>query len=89
MTYRELILRKVNESTGIKGVDLCLSIMSHNGPGSFNHEQYMLDLDEILKSGEIIELEYTLPDMEYRIKSLFFPKGTSFSFNQLTTGHKD
>lgn len=33
-------------------------------------------LEELVVAGEIIEVEYALPHMDYRIKSLYFPKGS-------------
>lgn len=42
-----------------------------------------IDLIELMvKEGEIVELEYSLPDSNYRIKSMFFPKGTVFYQNK-------
>jgi len=34
-------------------------------------------LQELINSGEVVEVEYTLPNMPYRIKSFLLPKGTS------------
>ncbi len=75
---KEIILRKVNNSTGIKAVELTLAVMSEINPLIFEAKTYISELDELVKNGEILELEYTLPNMDYRIKSIYFPKGTIF-----------
>lgn len=55
----------------IKAIDLMLKL-SKNDP-----ETPWLDIIELaVKNGELKELEYILPDMDYRVKSMLFPKGT-------------
>lgn len=73
---KEIILSLIRESTGIRGVELALSVLNKTMPRYFESEMYQECLEELVKSGEIVELEYTLPDMDYRVKSIFFPKGT-------------
>jgi hypothetical protein len=73
---REAILTTVNSHQGIKGVELVLNVMGMVGPVMFDDREYMLELSRLLDEGEIIEIEYALPTMEYRLKSLYFPKGT-------------
>lgn len=38
-------------------------------------------LDELVRSGEIQEVEYILPNMDYRIKSFYLPKNTQIKLN--------
>jgi len=33
-------------------------------------------IEELVEEGELIEIEYTLPNMSYRVKSFLLPKGT-------------
>jgi len=33
-------------------------------------------VDELIHEGEIVEVEYILPTMDYRVKSFLLPKGT-------------
>ena len=33
-------------------------------------------LDELIGEGRLVEVEYVLPAMSYRVKSLLFPAGT-------------
>jgi len=69
---KELIINCINEHTGIKGVDLVVDVCSNE----VNTEEYENALNELVMNGEIIEVEYTLPSMDYRVKSMYFPKET-------------
>jgi len=73
----ETIIRIVNNNQGLKGTELVLKLMS----ADLNIEATTLlkAIDEVVQDGEIIEVEYTLPtmnSMNYRVKSMYFPKGT-------------
>jgi hypothetical protein len=74
--YEEIITRIVNSSQGIKGVDLSLKVMEEINPHKFSIEEYNKALDELTKTNQILEIEYILPQMDYRIKSFFLPSGT-------------
>ncbi len=81
--YKQLILDRINGSTGVKAVDLVVSIMSKEvNPQVFKLEEYDNALRELVDSGQIIEMEYVLPHMDYRTKSIYFPKRTTFTFRQ-------
>lgn len=56
--------------------------MGEVGPSEFNHDDFIYQLEELVKDNEIVELEYILPQLDYRIKSMYFPKGTIFG-NQI------
>ena len=76
MTYKEAILTSVNTRQGITAVELVLNCMSFIGPSQFEEVEYTFQLAELVSNKEIVELEYILPQMDYRIKSIYFPKGT-------------
>jgi hypothetical protein len=78
-TYRDAILNGVNSHQGIKGVELVIHTMGLINPLKFDDEEYHQTVEQLIKEEEIIELEYILPQLEYRVKSLYFPKGTKFS----------
>jgi hypothetical protein len=88
MTLREAILISVNARQGINGVDLVLNCMGLVHP-FFEDKDYTFELAELVSSGEIVELEYILPTMTYRLKSLYFPKGTKLYANQHTIVHEE
>lgn len=73
---RDIILNTVNTKPGINAVGLILDVMSVIGPVKFTEKFYQLSMDDLLKKQEIIEVEYTTPQAEYRTKSLYFPRGT-------------
>lgn len=85
VSLRDAILNTVNSHQGIKGVELVLNVMGSVGPVMFDDREYMLELSRLLDSGQIVEVEYTLPTMDYRIKSLYFPKGTKVHASQSNT----
>jgi len=79
---KDTILQIVNEKQGIKAVELVLKVMDIVNPARFNLEEYNEGLTQLIHNREIIELEYILPNMENRVKSIYFPKGTIFEFNR-------
>jgi len=85
-TLRDAILSSVNSHQGIKGVELVLQVMGKVGMGGFTEREYQNTLAELLIDGDIVEIEYSLPSMSYRLKSLFFPKGTTFNVPETKGG---
>lgn len=79
MDLRGIILEKVNQSTGIKGSELATEVCVRFMEGGINVtiENYRLLIEQLVKEGEIVEIEFCLPSMPERIKSIFFPKGTN------------
>lgn len=71
---RDFIIRTVEDRGPIKGVDLAVEVATHQ------HDVLPQDLHDALQflveNGEIVEVEYILKKMDYRCKSLYFPKGT-------------
>ena len=80
---RDAILKVVSSSQGIKNVDLALKVLTELLPSSeFKAEQVMEELEKLVNEGEVIEIEYVLPEMNYRIKSFYLPKGTKLYVNK-------
>ncbi len=73
---KQVILKCIDDSTGIRGVELALAVLNKTMPHYFESSYYQECLEELVKSGEVVEVEYVLPEMSYRVKSIFFPKGT-------------
>lgn len=80
---RETILALINANSGLKAVELVCKVMGVVNPLMFKNIEYQDTLEQLLKEGEIVELEYILPQLNYRVKSLYFPKGTKFG-SQIT-----
>jgi len=76
--YKEIIKTKIDNSTGIKGVELSLAVMDVVNPAIFKFEEYWNAITELVESGEVMELEFVLPQIDYRTKSIYFPKGTTW-----------
>jgi len=85
ITHKEAILTSINTRQGINGVDLILNCMGMLGPFKLNHNEYYAILANLVAEGEVVELEYTLPNMTYRLKSIYFPKGTKLYVNDKET----
>lgn len=66
----------VKNNPGIKGVDLALRLLDRTMPSYLDKDIYQQSLSELIIENGIMELEYVVPGMEYRIKSLYFPIGT-------------
>ena len=81
-TMRDIILRIVNSSQGVNGVKLVIEVMSEIGPTRLDHDEYIECLESLVKNREIVEVEYTLPHMDFRVKSLYLPKGTTISIKK-------
>lgn len=73
---RKAILDIVRNSNGIKNVDLALKVLERSIPYLFESHLYGDCIQELVDEGEIMEIEYVLPHMDYRTKSMYFPKGT-------------
>ena len=67
---KEKVIELVNDFGPIKATELVVRLIDIQGTNITDI------LDELVKNGDIIEVEYTLPQMDYRVKSLYFPKGT-------------
>jgi predicted phage-related endonuclease len=68
---QELIITIIEEKPGIKITELVAYF------SRYKYDFIYIDtLDQMVREGHIIELEYVLPTMDYRVKSMYFPKGT-------------
>lgn len=75
---KDWVRKVVNESNGIKAIDL-RSRMIIEDEGQFpTIDECDRIIQELVDSGEIVELEFIVQQMDYRIKSMYFPKGTRF-----------
>ena len=73
-----LILDAVNAHNSIRNVDLVLNVMSHINPTMFDIVDYEAAIAHLLSKGDIIEVEVIMPQANYRVKSIYFPRGTEF-----------
>ncbi len=86
MSLSELIAAKVNSLNGVKATQLasdpelvqaCLAVEKETG----KEVDLIGLLDEMVWSGDLVEVEYAVPERPDRIKSLYFPKGTQVYTN--------
>jgi hypothetical protein len=76
---REILLNMIRNNPGIRGIDLVLKIMGEVNPTRFDYDEYSRELTQLIIDDEVVEIEYILPEMEYRVKSIYFPKGTKIA----------
>lgn len=81
MTSKEAILQAIG--TGAKGVNVvaeAVELLCRNKTEEILYENLYEDLPaslaKMVLSGEIVEIEYTIPDQPHRIKSFYLPKGS-------------
>ena len=77
MTLNEAIINVVESFPGIKSTELIVKL--GDMIVDYSIDQISDVLNELTTSKDIVEVEYVLPTMPYRIKSLYFPKGTQIS----------
>ena len=70
------IIDLITSQQGIKAVDLTVKLATEFL--DVTNSEIIDVIMKLLSSGDIIELQYTLPHMQYRVKSIYFPKGTEF-----------
>ena len=69
-----LILSLVEDGP-IKGIDLALKVATaHHGVQADEIEE---TISRLITNHQILEIEYILPSMDYRVKTMLFPKGTT------------
>lgn len=72
---RTAILAHVQDVQGCKATELAAFVSLSLTGGISNPQQFTDELDALIVEGSIVEIEYTLPEMEYRVKSFLLPKG--------------
>ena len=83
---RALILSNVdsaikhNELT----VKIVLYLVNHHNERDVGNiaDQLLNGLEKLVEEGELVEVEYALPDSNYRCRSIYFPKGTELRIRQ-------
>lgn len=75
---KDTIVEIVNHGTGCKAPELISLITAHD-PSIVSLREYRevpALIAELVKENRIVEVEYILPTMDYRVKSMLFPAGT-------------
>lgn len=72
---REVLIEIINGHQGVKGVDLLVEIPPEYYVDQ-DTDQILAVIDELERSDDIVILEYTVPQVPGRLKTMYFPKGT-------------
>jgi len=75
---KEWIVDFVVSKQGCKAMDLCVNIAELYGKFDFD---IGLLVEELVKEKRLVEVEYILPSMSYRVKSFLLPKETEVKIN--------
>lgn len=73
-TIQERITEIVVVTQGIKGVELGARLATERL--DLTIDQILIAVQDLVDTGELVEIEYNLPEMNYRTKSFYLPKGT-------------
>lgn len=71
---KNLLAETVIAVQGIKATELCAREEIVRATGDFDVPSL---LDELVKEGRLVEVEYVLPQMEWRAKSFYLPAGST------------
>lgn len=84
MDLEEIVCEVLGQSPGTIGARLVSEVISlvFKRTGNIPPENLMNLLDQMVAAGRIVEVEYVVPSMDYRIKSLYFPAGTTVSVKE-------
>lgn len=76
------VVEIVKENPGIKSAELSAKLTIKKCENNLKVEgsEIVKAIDDAAKEGLILEMEYILPSMPYRIKSVYFPADTKLMF---------
>lgn len=76
------VVEIVKENPGIKSTELATKLTIKKCENSLKVEGHEIvkAIDEAVTEGLILEIEYVLPSMPYRITSVYFPTNTKLIF---------
>lgn len=73
------------EDGPLKGVDMALEVAKAHIE-DVTAKDITDTLEALVQEGKIVEVEYVLPQANYRCKSIYFPRGTEVRLNQAVGG---
>ncbi len=81
----DFITTTVTEMQGIKATEMAMIaaefLLKEGEPLSFN--DYLTCIENLILKKRILEIEYTLPNIDYRAKSFYLPAGSSISIRSV------
>lgn len=76
---KKMIKMIVNAAQGLKGPELASRVavsLAEEENRNLSYSEFDSAIRELVDEKEIVEVCYILPQMDFREKSMFFPKGT-------------
>ena len=78
----------VNNHNGMKATELAVEIIEKLAKeGNIPSFDFVDVLENIVNKGLLVEVEYTIPSMDWRIKSFLLPAGSSVQVNNAEEFH--
>jgi hypothetical protein len=81
---KEILEAIINNSTGIKAIELACEIADFIHTNNYDSNQIQQSIEELLADEKICELEFIIPKLDYKIKSIYFPRGTKANLINLS-----
>lgn len=77
---KKIVVEKITELQGVKATTLVTELPNEVIEwGSVRKNDILQVFEELVKDGEILEIEYVLPSINYRTKSFYVPKDTKIT----------
>jgi hypothetical protein len=79
LSAKDFIIQTVNEKAPIKATELAYIVTVAGCEGEcfqMSGEAVLELFDKMVNDGDLVEVNYILPTMDYREKTLYFPKDT-------------
>lgn len=76
MTPKELIIKVVESVQGGKGPELVPVLIREFAASGLATDNIPILLQELVDENKLVEVEYVLPSLDFRLKSIYLPKGT-------------
>lgn len=73
---KEMIVNIVEEHNHCTAAEVAVEVTSNLDHSAEPRFDFYEIIEELIKEGRISGLEYIVPNFEYRVKLLLFPKGT-------------
>ena len=86
--FKQVIVDTVTDVQGCKATELIAHVAEKLEEEFANHD-FMKALNELLEAGELEEVEYVLPQMDYRAKSFLLPKNTQIFLGSSVDDQED
>lgn len=76
MVIDDVIMDIVTEAQGMKATELVVEVARQLHGAGLKQEDIPAAFERLVIQNKLVECEYVLPSMDYRLKSFYMPAGT-------------